>query len=100
MAIAAGAWGPTRGGLIKGNNLKEFTSYYGYPFKILLDWGTENYVVVGASIEEVLDLGTNNVIIGKDRHSQDKSDQEIQEAMEQKMEIIKNLPRRLYSPIH
>jgi hypothetical protein len=92
LAVVAGTFGSTRRGLIKGNNLNEFSPNSG-PYKIVLDWGTENYVVVGESDELVQDLGTNNLIIGKSKHNHNLFGQAIQDAMKQKAELFKHLGR-------
>jgi hypothetical protein len=62
LAIIAGTWGPTRRGLIQDNNLSGFKPSNGSPYKILLDWGTQNYRVTGVPVEAVDDNGTNNLI--------------------------------------
>ena len=96
LAIRAGLFGPTRRGLIKGNNLAKFTPFASslvYPFKILLGEGTLNYTVVGESNEQILDLGTNNLITGWSTHSHNKPGEAMRKAMQQEMGIFKNLGR-------
>jgi hypothetical protein len=97
-AIIAGSWGPTRSGLIKGNNLNGFTPSGGDPYKILLDWGTQNYTVAGESGDSILDKGTNNWIVGSGLHSHRELGQALRDALKHKMEIFKNLVRGMRSP--
>ena len=90
-AILTGMWGPTRRALIKGNNLDNYSAYDGSPVKILLDWGTENYQLVGVSADEILDYGTNNVVGGQGPMGHNRSDQAVRAAMSGKIGTIMNL---------
>jgi hypothetical protein len=64
-AIIAGEWGLSRRGMIKGNDLRGYTLADGSPYKIVLEAGTEKYMVMGVPAEAVADHGTNNMIVGK-----------------------------------
>lgn len=63
FALVAGMWGLTRNVLVTGINLSQYTNLTS-TYKILLDWGTEHYVVTGVPRDQVLDNGTDNVICG------------------------------------
>jgi hypothetical protein len=93
-AVEAGFWGrPTRRGIIAGNDLSKYTLSNGSPYKIVLEVGTEYYIVTGVPAENVNDLGTNNLIGGKKTQIRDFLSQALRTEHGQKMDWIKRMMR-------
>lgn len=63
-AIYAGSFGPSRRDMLLGNNLTGFSSNASSPYKIVLETGTEKYVVIGEPAANVANYGTDNLIAG------------------------------------
>ena len=64
-AVYAGMFGPSHRGKILANDLTGFSAVDGSPYKIVLDWGTEKYIVTGEPVANVANYGTDNLIAGK-----------------------------------
>jgi len=98
QAFIAGFWGPTRRVTFAGNNLSKYTLADGSPYKIVLEAGTENYVVTGVPTEAVNDLGTNNLINGKKTQAMSLLNHTGRANLSQKLGLIMQMARRLHLP--
>ena len=64
-AIYTGSFGPSQRGMILANDLTGFSAVDGSPYKIVLEWGTEKYIVTGEPVANVANYGADNLIAGK-----------------------------------
>ena len=99
-AIEAGRWGPTHHGMIIGNELSHYIRSDSSPYKIELQAGTENYIVTGVPAEDVLDLGTNNLIGGTKIQVRSMTNQALGAVLDQKMDWIKRMAHGFHLPDH
>jgi hypothetical protein len=88
FAMAFGYWGPTRQVKIMENDLHGYVSTSD-PYKIFLNWGTEDYRVTVDEEDSVLDIGTNNTVNEKINKGQFGFDAAFVEMMNQKMTVGK-----------
>jgi hypothetical protein len=88
FAMAFGYWGPTRQVKIMDNDLHNYVSTSD-PYKIFLNWGTEDYRVTVDEEDSVLDIGTNNTVNEKIKKGQFAFDAAFVEMMNQKMAVGK-----------
>lgn len=80
---------PTEGCLLKGNNVQNFNASLA---QIILGPRTSNYTVIGGSNKcNVIDNGTDNIIVGVNNMGYMELGQDIKEAIEKKKEMIENL---------
>lgn len=98
--VYAGSWGPSRRGIIAGNDLSKYTLSDGSPYKIVLEAGTDHYLVTGVPVEAVNDLGTNNLIGGKKSQIRDWINQALRDELGQKMDWIKRMFHGQHWPVH
>jgi hypothetical protein len=76
--------------LMLGNNVQNVDPNWGH---IVLLWASECVVVGGSTKTNVLDIGgLNNLIVGMNNMHDTSLGQEIQEAMEQKKELVQSFP--------
>jgi len=76
--------------MLLGNNVKNFTAGAA---PILLADGTSRCTVVGGNNKtNVLDAGTDNILVGVNNMFGNDPGQEIKEAMKRKLEILKSKP--------
>lgn len=99
-AVEAGYWGPTRRGIIAGNDVSKYTLSNGGPYKIELQAGTENYIVTGVPAEAILDLGTNNLINGTRTQVRSMLNQAFRAMLDQKLDRIKQFTHGVHWPNH
>lgn len=99
-AFEAGNWGPTHRGIIAGNDLSKYTRFDGSPYKIVLEAGTDHYLVTGVPVEAVNDLGTNNLIGGKRSQIKDWLNQSLRDELGQKMDWVKRMFHGHHWPEH
>jgi hypothetical protein len=97
-AFIAGFWGPTRRAKIAGNNLSKYSLADGSPYKIVLEAGTENYIVSGVPTEAVNDLGTNNWINGKKTQAMALLNRTAQVAPDLIAALVKRLAHGMHLP--
>ncbi len=95
-AVEAGYWGPTRRGIIAGNEVSKYTLSSGSPYKIELQAGTENYIVTGVPAEAILDLGTNNLINGTRTQVRSMLNQALRAELSQKLDWIKRFAHGMH----
>ncbi|MFX0007546.1 MAG: right-handed parallel beta-helix repeat-containing protein [Promethearchaeota archaeon] len=77
--------------LLLGNNVQNVDASWAH---IVLLWSSECVVVGGSTKTNVLDVGGyNNIIVGMNNMQGNSPGPEIQEALEQKMELLKSFPK-------
>jgi hypothetical protein len=77
--------------LLLGNNVQNLDVTWAH---IVLLWASECIIVGGSTKTNVLDIGGyNNIIVGMNNMQGNAPGPEIQEAMEQKRELVKSLPK-------
>ena len=89
-AIYTGSWGPSQRGILLANDLTGFSAVDGGPYKIVLEWGTEKYIVTGEPVANVANYGTDNLIAGTRFWTRRQSGQEKPD-WQQFLENLKNL---------
>ncbi|MFX1590945.1 MAG: hypothetical protein ACFFC1_22650 [Promethearchaeota archaeon] len=95
--MAVGVDEPTDGIMIIGNNLQgwevaDYNGMWGFVPGIAPIWlggASANCIVLGHANDMVADYGTDNILVGVSRIQGPVIGQEIQEAMEQKKELMK-----------
>ncbi|KON27612.1 hypothetical protein AC481_04325 [miscellaneous Crenarchaeota group archaeon SMTZ-80] len=97
FGMAVGVYEPTDGIMIIGNNFQgwevaDYNGMWGFVPGIAPIWlggASANCIVLGHANDMVADYGTNNILIGVSKIQGPVIGQEIQEAMEQKKELMK-----------